>query len=184
MRTAERLCAAMLDLVGVVAVYLAVRLPYWSQYGPGPGFLPVWLGSALFVLSALQLVELRHQANAAGGGQGDLLVQEQIHNVVPAADGDPAPTVAAPGGAHDGNGRTRFPTEFIVLCLAIVGHLLLITPLGWLSAAALFLLVGCRYIAGLGWGKSVLYAVLGPAALYLVFEVLLAMPFPQGPLGF
>lgn len=180
MRTAERLCAAMLGLVGVGAVYLAVRLPYWSQYGPGPGFLPVWLGSALFVLSALQLVELRHQTNAAGGGQGNVLLEEKSYNVVPVADGDQAPTVGAPGGAR----RTRFPAEFVVLCLAIVGHLLLITPLGWLSAAALFLLVGCRYIAGLGWGKSVLYAVLGPAALYLVFEVLLAMPFPQGPLGF
>ena len=184
MRTAERLCVVMMGLVGGGAVYLALRLPYWSQYGPGPGFLPVWMGSALFVLSALLWVELWRQEKTSGGGQADARLQEESDKDVPSSHVASGCAVRKALGAHDGDGRARIRTDLVASILAILGHLLLIKPLGWLSAAALFLLVGCRYIAGLSWGKSVLYAVLGPAALYIVFAILLAMPFPQGPLGF
>jgi putative tricarboxylic transport membrane protein len=43
---------AMLAL-GVAVVVLSRRLPYHSEYGPGPGFLPTWIG---YVLSACAVV--------------------------------------------------------------------------------------------------------------------------------
>jgi len=33
--------------------YQASHLPYVSEFGPGPGFFPIWLGIALFSLSVL-----------------------------------------------------------------------------------------------------------------------------------
>ncbi len=33
--------------LGIAVVLLSLRLPYHSDYGPGPGFLPTWIGYAL-----------------------------------------------------------------------------------------------------------------------------------------
>jgi putative tricarboxylic transport membrane protein len=44
--------------IAAFGVYVAVasaRLPYVSEHGPGPGFMPLWLGIALIVL-ALSLI--------------------------------------------------------------------------------------------------------------------------------
>ncbi len=35
--------------LGIAVILLAHRLPYHSEYGPGPGFLPTWIGYALAV---------------------------------------------------------------------------------------------------------------------------------------
>ena len=40
---------------GVYVTVAAARLPYVSEHGPGPGFMPLWLGIGLIVL-ALSLI--------------------------------------------------------------------------------------------------------------------------------
>ena len=48
------LCAA--TCLGVFGIYVAVEafeLPYISEFGPGPGFFPRWIGIALTTLSLL-----------------------------------------------------------------------------------------------------------------------------------
>ncbi len=39
-------------LLGVFIIWECRNLPYWSEFGPGPGFLPLWLGICLAVFSA------------------------------------------------------------------------------------------------------------------------------------
>jgi hypothetical protein len=42
------LIAGMVVLaLGGAVVFFSLQLPYSSEYGPGPGFLPLWLGIAL-----------------------------------------------------------------------------------------------------------------------------------------
>jgi putative tricarboxylic transport membrane protein len=45
--------------VAAFGVYVAVasaRLPYVSEHGPGPGFMPLWLGIGLILLSLFLIV--------------------------------------------------------------------------------------------------------------------------------
>jgi putative tricarboxylic transport membrane protein len=47
--------------LGVAVVLLSRRLPYHSDYGPGPGFLPTWIG---YVLSACAIVVTAQELRA------------------------------------------------------------------------------------------------------------------------
>lgn len=56
MRRADRVGGLVLLVLGVgYAATAALRYPYTSQYGPGSGFLPFWLGTAMAALAALLL---------------------------------------------------------------------------------------------------------------------------------
>ena len=55
MRVAETIAALCVTLLGVITIALARQLPYQAEYGPGPGFLPLWLGATLVVLSVFLL---------------------------------------------------------------------------------------------------------------------------------
>lgn len=43
-------------LVGGLIVEQASSMQYYSQYGPGPGLLPLWIGGILIVLSVINLL--------------------------------------------------------------------------------------------------------------------------------
>ena len=45
-----------LGAFGIYVAYEASSLPYYSEYGPGPGFLPLWLGIAILVLALFLLL--------------------------------------------------------------------------------------------------------------------------------
>lgn len=67
MRRTDLITALVLLVFGVAYAVVAVRsYPYWSETGPGSGFLPVWLGAAMAVLALLLLVGASW-AGAAGG---------------------------------------------------------------------------------------------------------------------
>ena len=55
MRIADLLSGIVVFLLGVALIFFSRQLSYMSEYGPGPGFLPLWLGiglvgCALFVI--------------------------------------------------------------------------------------------------------------------------------------
>jgi hypothetical protein len=49
MRYGDAYAGALIALVGIVALVAAWPLEFWSDFGPGPGFLPAALGAALAV---------------------------------------------------------------------------------------------------------------------------------------
>ena len=61
----------MADLIGGVAVLLfglaivffSAQLPYSSDFGPGPGFLPFWLGIGITGCAVLVLMKILRQRN-------------------------------------------------------------------------------------------------------------------------
>lgn len=76
MRRADRVGGLVLLALGVgYAATAAARYPYASQYGPGSGFLPFWLGVAMAVLGALLL------ASARAGTPGDPWLPERAGRV-------------------------------------------------------------------------------------------------------
>jgi len=43
--------------LGLAVVFFARQLPYQSGYGPGPGFLPTWIGVVLIICSLIVTVQ-------------------------------------------------------------------------------------------------------------------------------
>jgi len=64
-RKADRITAAMLLAFSLAFAAGALKYyPYWSDTGPGSGFLPVWLGGVMAALAVLLLVRRPRQADA------------------------------------------------------------------------------------------------------------------------
>jgi putative tricarboxylic transport membrane protein len=60
MRHGDAYAGALIALVGVIALVGAWPLELWSDFGPGPGFLPAALGAALAIMGpAVALASLR-----------------------------------------------------------------------------------------------------------------------------
>ncbi len=66
MRLANIVVGVAVFLLGLATTVLAwTTLPYTGDFGPGPGFLPFWLGLALMVCAVPVIIaDLRAQANA------------------------------------------------------------------------------------------------------------------------
>ena len=65
MRKADRVTAAILLAFSLAfAAGGAKYYPYWSDTGPGSGFLPVWLGGVMAALAVLLLVRRPRQSDA------------------------------------------------------------------------------------------------------------------------
>jgi putative tricarboxylic transport membrane protein len=51
----ELLASVILTSFGSFVVYEALRLPYSSEFGPGPGFFPLWIGIGIVACSLVML---------------------------------------------------------------------------------------------------------------------------------
>ena len=47
MRIADLIGGVIVLLLGLAVIYFSSQLEYYSEYGPGPGFLPLWIGVVL-----------------------------------------------------------------------------------------------------------------------------------------
>ena len=61
----ERIFAGAIGAAGLFWMSQALRLPYWQDYAPGSGFLPLWLSIVLIALVALLLLQ-SHVRRVAG----------------------------------------------------------------------------------------------------------------------
>jgi putative tricarboxylic transport membrane protein len=65
MKLADLVGGLVVLLLGITIVFFSSQLPYYSEYGPGPGFLPLWLGIVLIGSAVFVLVNiLRKQVKA------------------------------------------------------------------------------------------------------------------------
>ncbi|MBM3601528.1 MAG: tripartite tricarboxylate transporter TctB family protein [Alphaproteobacteria bacterium] len=77
----ERCFAVVIGLFGAFWIIQASKLPYWSDFAPGSGFLPFWLGVALVIMVAAFLlqsfraapVDAQSEAPVDAGGRGRIV---------------------------------------------------------------------------------------------------------------
>lgn len=50
--------AVLFTLLGLFVVWECRKLPYWSEFGPGAGFMPLWIGILLALLSMALVIQL------------------------------------------------------------------------------------------------------------------------------
>jgi putative tricarboxylic transport membrane protein len=58
MKFADLVGGLVVLLLGIAIVFFSYQLPYNSEYGPGPGFLPLWLGIVLIGSSVFVLLNI------------------------------------------------------------------------------------------------------------------------------
>ncbi len=61
MGVANLLAGIVVLLFGSVVTYSASQLPYRGEYGPGPGFLPLWIGIVLIGCAIVTIIKAVRQ---------------------------------------------------------------------------------------------------------------------------
>ncbi len=69
MRRTELIGAAVFFLLGAHVVQQSIQLEYWAKFGPGPGFLPFWIGVLWMVLSTMHMGNIAIQPRLYRGDQ-------------------------------------------------------------------------------------------------------------------
>lgn len=162
MRVAETVAALCVTLLGVTTIVLARQMAYDAEYGPGPGFLPFWLGVALVILSVF-------------------LLRSALR--IPASNG-------AAAVAEDGAPASRFfqfapdaLVPWLVFFVSTIGLAVFFERLGFGLAIGLYMLLTMRWVAGQSWAVTIVLTIVTPLVLYLGFVRLLMVPLPLLPPG-
>jgi putative tricarboxylic transport membrane protein len=53
-------------LLGLAVVFFSWQLPYKSEYGPGPGFLPLWLGFGIIGCAIVVILKVLKKSDRTG----------------------------------------------------------------------------------------------------------------------
>jgi hypothetical protein len=74
-------------------------------------------------------------------------------------------------------------TKLLVVAAALLGYVVLLEPLGFVTVTFLFLLLLLR-LEGRRWTPSAVTAILGTLGAFALFQLWLKTQLPSGPLGF
>ena len=161
MRVAETIAALCVTLLGITTIALSRQLPGESEYEPGPGFLPFWLGVTLVVLSFFLL----RSALRTRAGSDPHYVE----------------TDSSTGFFDFQAGRF---TPWLIFFVSTIAVSLLFERLGFGLSIGLFMLVTMRWVAGRSWPSTLILALATPIALFIGFARILMVPLPFAPPGF
>lgn len=142
-------------LVGLVYEYIALKMPRGGIAMPGPGFYPMAVGVFLI-------------ATALG-----CLLQELRNPDTPLQEAPP-PDEAAPGGNRFG--------KTVQLTALMIGYILVLKPLGYPVAIALFLLAAIRIFGSRNWFVAAIISAVITVISYFIFILWLKVPLPLGVL--
>jgi putative tricarboxylic transport membrane protein len=53
-------------LLGLAVVFFSWQLPYKSEYGPGPGFLPLWIGFGIIGCAIVVIIKILRKQDKTG----------------------------------------------------------------------------------------------------------------------
>ncbi len=66
MRLADLIGGGVVLLLGLAVIYFSSQLEYYSEFGPGPGFLPLWIGISITAFAAILIFNLLRKGGKAG----------------------------------------------------------------------------------------------------------------------
>lgn len=145
--------AAVMLAVGVVYEVMGMNMPRGTLAYPGPGFFPTLIGVFLI-------------ATAAGCVIQELLGRKRAPETPAAAPAAPPPE--------------RQVAKTVQLLALLVGYMLVLKPLGFPIAIAVFVAIAIRIFGYRKWLPTAAMAVVIAAASYVAFVAWLKVPLPLG----
>lgn len=148
MRYANIIGGVAFFLLGVATIIFAwLDLPYTSDFSPGPGFLPLWLGIGL-AISAV-------------------------------------PVIVSEWRKQDRSGKLFRPetVKCLQVLILIVAVFLLLPILGFSAGLAFIAAGGMRLMGRHGWVSCGATVVVTAVCIHYIFGQWLAIPLPQGMIG-
>ncbi|MET3696631.1 putative tricarboxylic transport membrane protein [Bacillus oleivorans] len=94
---------------------------------------------------------------------------------------DKAKQAAKDGSKEEGEPQDK--KKVFLLSLFLLGYVVLFVPLGYLISTALFILSVTMYLDRKAWIRNVIYSLAFPITVYFVFDRVLSVYLPLGPLG-
>jgi hypothetical protein len=66
MRLADLIGGGVVLLLGLAVIFFSSQMEYYSEFGPGPGFLPLWVGICITGCGAVLILNLLRKHEKAG----------------------------------------------------------------------------------------------------------------------
>lgn len=157
MRSADRIVAAALFLLGIGVAWKATELPIGvlPKEGPGGGFLPFWLSLGISAVAAVVFVQTYARRPAAGQADEEqtFITREGVVELL----------------------RVGIPGFLMILFIDILSV--------YVSAAA-FVFYTLHFVGRHRLRTSLAVTIGVPVAVYIVFEKFLIIPLPKGYLEY
>ena len=141
-------------ILGMSICLGSVTMKLGNLHRPGPGFMPFLAGALLFLFGLILSV-------SAGFKRAE---EKEITSGKP--------------------GKGKNWRLFLFSLLALCGYALLLTPLGFYTATAVFLFFLFKVTHPQRWFIPLISTVAAVGLSYLLFSVWLKTPFPGGIIGF
>jgi putative tricarboxylic transport membrane protein len=143
--------------MGMFVSLYSYKLGMGQVSGPGPGFMPFWLGIIIACLASYKLITefLIHHAKEVRAGK---------ENISPEA------------GSHPGIGKLVF------IVIILFAYALLLEPLGYIITTFLAMIFLLRFAGFTRWALIIVYSAIIVAVSYFMFHYL-GVLFPPGILS-
>jgi putative tricarboxylic transport membrane protein len=153
-------------LVSLIYTIFAFQIPPSSYKSAQvePDLFPIIIGS-LWILASLVLL-------IRGGIQNRTVTVKGINGTEKASEENDQEI-------DDDNLLKQDRGKLIVILLLILVYIILFIPLGYIISTAIFIASLTMYLERKQWIRNLIYAILFPVIVYLVFNYLLAVNLPM-----
>lgn len=154
MNKAETAAGAVFVVIGAWILRDAVKMPYFVEGVPGPGFLPLWIGLGIIV-------------------SGVVLTGKGIWPRLATPDAESATWPQAAGWRR-----------VVLMLGAMAVSLVVLEKLGFMVTTTLFMAVVVFGLGARSWWVLATVPLVSAVALFVIFAVWLRVPLPKGILTF
>ncbi|ACL20111.1 tripartite tricarboxylate transporter TctB family protein [Desulfitobacterium hafniense] len=153
-KNGEIITVIILALMALFIIYNSLQLEYSSNFGPGPGFMPFWIGMAMLLCCAIIAWNIyKKYFKLQAENDEKLFRASQMSRVF-----------------------------LMILLIIVVG--ILFPMVGAIPVMAVYMVYVLRFMGKHTWKKSILITIGFLAAVYLLFEKFLNVPLPLGIFSF
>lgn len=164
-------------LFSLLYIYWGMKIPPspYTNEAVGPRVFPLTIGVLLALASiALIILGLLNARQTKVTNEPDQLSQNEDDLKM---------------GAHESNEEDELEDQaqdskktFVILGLLLC-YVLLFVPLGYILSTSLFILGLSIYLDRKHWIRNIVYAIVFPSVIFILFNNVLSVYLPTGPLG-
>jgi hypothetical protein len=173
--------AVLLAIVGGTLVVGSLGLEFVGPNGPGPGFLPTWVGGLLFAINVIYIIRVLRTRAPVAVSEASVAAPDRdaVAGVVPVGADEDAIEWTPPesGDEEEVTVRPVIITVGLLIVAIIASTFVGLLPALWVAGV-----LDLRVAERMNWPRSLLFATGLVIFMHVVFEVLLGVRLLRGSL--